>query len=305
MIFFATVFLLFSGLSIRKAIVLQVDVIDVFWRSLIEVDVVEALMRTIEFLTREVVVPLLAFLALATAGFLSLWFVKERMSRVAFWISLVAFVVLAIFLSNFNTFILIVGIGMIVTSFYTLHMFEVRKTLSSTTRALTSGALKVVNCFLALALFLTLYLRLPVYESLLLETNLEMVWTFLPVEQVGTVISGFAVQSAEALKESITQQYQQVPSPFREQCEPVYNAVILGIEEYAQQVQVANVTTQVEEIVKGLPFMNQLVKVSPLVLAIPLFGLVEILKLPISWSCGLISFGLQQFKPKKSGLLVK
>lgn len=289
--FVAILYLTFSSLTISKAITSQTEIFSIFMKSLAEKDVLFALFESLGYIFFEIVLPLLPFLLLIALGFLMLFWLKIETKF--FLAAQFLFLLATFFLSSFSVVILLTYIGVLFASFILLKTFEPSKKKFLTGSSLTSKGLRFVNIFFAIGLFFGLYLNFQSYQGLIIESNANLIRVFVPdLSQLQKFQSEFVNKTADDLKESIQKQYDQVPSEIKNQCKPVYDSIIAGIEDYKIQVnermQAQRIEDVQEELIKSFPIIEQTINATPLFLAIALFALLEILRPFVSLLFGII-----------------
>jgi hypothetical protein len=97
-------------------------------------------------------------------------------------------------------------------------------------------------------------------------------------------------QTADGLEQSVTTQYEQFPDETKTQCSAVYDAMIVGLDNYKDLVAKQTPSQggeQVGSLMTSLPVVGQIIKIMPLTLAILLFSLLEFLKMFVSFGFGI------------------
>jgi hypothetical protein len=274
----SVILLALSGLTISQAITLQVDTVKVFWQTLARQDVLIALVDVALFIFYRAVLPLLPFMFTAVTGSLTLYSIRQRINRPAHLLILITFLAVTLMWAGLSILILLTCLGTLAVSVYVMKFFKPRDTPFGTARALISQTLRALNVLLSVGLFLTLYLNLSAYRPVITKTNLDLVMVFLPARQIEGMTVSYVNLTAEVLKRNIAIYWQQVPSPAREQCQPLYEAVMAGIDRYKEEVGVQNVTATAQQLIELLPLMEYVVNLAPLYLALLFFSLLELIK---------------------------
>jgi len=291
----AVLYLHYSTLTISKAITTEAEVIAVFMKTLSEQDVLIALIKSFRYVLSQIILPMFPFLVLVSSGFFILFFFREKIEFKFFFAAQALFLVIVALLTNFSIAMLLTWVGILIASLFSFKTFEVRKTNFSTASSLVSSNLRWVNIFLAVGLFLALYTNFQSYESLMIRTNTNLITGFIPnMESLRSIQSQFVNQTVDGLKQSMETQYQQLPPEAKGQCGAVYDAMIVGLDNYKEQIaeQVAQQTEgqegagQIESLVESLPVMGQFIKATPLILAIALLSLLEFVKLFVAFGFG-------------------
>jgi len=306
--FLGILMLAFSPLTMEKIIRLQGRAFNIFLSG-IQNNLIEAMISTLILILREFLVPLILFMLTISFGFLFLGIVNKEKFRLAMnlpispslFIMLMEFVflLLAVVLSRFSYVMVMIAIGILVASLWTLH-FEYKPGFRAGNN-LTSSTLRIINMFFTVGIFLLLYLNFNVYRPIIHETNMEFIGNMMPnpeeieemqkqqmIEYVSTLSDGF--------KEGITQSYGQVQEPVKTQCKPIYDACISGIDSYKNtaiqeiQGQESNLTREeIERQVDGMfPIFNNMTEASPLFMALAGFFILEFLRPFVACFQGLV-----------------
>lgn len=298
----AVLYLLYSGLSITRAIALQNDVIVSFMKSLSEKDILFAIFETLKIVFVQAALPLLPFLFLISFGFLLLFALKESMNSKVFIGLQILFLAIALAIANFSLVIFFVCIGILMASISLLRFFEPEKTNFSTGNSLTSKGLNWINILIATGLFLSMYANFQSYQQTLLQSNMDLIKSFVPdADQVQKLQIELVNKTIDDIKLSITQKCQQNETLAREQCKAAYDAVLADIENYKKNVTEQVSTQKVSDeqlqvyIMKSFPIIEQTVKAAPLFLALAFFALLEVLKPFISIAFGAIYSIIRKF----------
>ena len=298
----AVVYLLYSGLSISKAIALQNEVIVSFLKSLSETDILFSIIESLKIVFFKAVIPLLPFLFLISFGSLLLFSLKEKVDFKAFFIIQILFFVLVLFLSSFSIVILFVLIGILLSNILLLKTFEEKKNNFSTGNSLIFKCLGWMGIFIAIGLFLNMYVNLQAYQQAFFQSNMELVKNFVPdTNQLQKLQVQIVNKTIDDIKLSTSQKCQQNETIARDQCRAAYDSVIADIENYKQ-----NVTEQINAqeisdeqlqsyLMESFPMLNQVVKASPLFLTLAFFALNEVLKSFISPLVGAIYLVVRKF----------
>jgi len=298
----AVLYLIYSGLSIARAIALQNEVIISFMKSLSEKDILFAILASLKIIFVQAVLPLLPFLFLVSFGFLLLFVLKEKTNFKVFIGLQILFLTIALVLASFSIVIFFVFIGILISSVSLLKLFEPKKNNFSTGNSLTSKGLGWINIFIAIGLFLSMYVNFQAYQQTILQSNMELVKSFVPdVDQLQKLQIQLVNKTIDDIKLSITQKCQQNETLAREQCRAAYDAVLADIERYKQnateQINAQGISDEQLQvyIMKSFPIMEQTVKASPLFLALAFFALVEVLKPFISLAFGAVYSIVRRF----------
>jgi len=289
--FIAVLYLIYSGLTISKAIESQTEVFSIFVNSLAEKDILLALSESLSYVILNIILPLLPFLFLIAFGFLTLFWFKIEIKFL--FAAQILFLVASFFLSNFSITILLTYIGIIIGNFVLLKTFQPSKKIFLTGSSLTSKGLRFLNMFLAVGLFFSLYVNFQSYEGQIIESNANLIETVVPTT---TQLQDFQLEivntTADELKLSIQNQYELAPSGTKEQCKPVYDSIIAGVEDYKNQMNERMKDQEIgdiqEEVIQSFPIIGQLINATPLFLAISLFALLEVLRPIVSLLFGAV-----------------
>jgi len=260
-------------------------------KTLSEKDVMVAILASVQYAFTQVVVPLLPFLLLSSFGFFALFLFRKEIEFKFLLAAQVLFLILAAVLTNFSIAIIFAYIGILIASIFSFRTFETRKTNFSTASSVVSSNLRWLDAFLAIGLFLTLYINFQTYENFILESNANLIEGLVP--STGDIVafqSQLANLTADGLEQSVTTQYYQFPEATRTQCSAVYDAMIVGLDNYKDLVakQAASQNGgQIASLTTSLPMVGQIIKIMPLTLAILLFSLLEFLRMFVSFGFGI------------------
>ena len=296
--------LAYSNLTISKAIEIQNEVFEIFINTISEKDVLFAVIDSLKYVFYEIILPLLLPLLLASLGFLTLFIFREKIELKIFLGIQTIFPVIGIILTNFSIIMILAYVGIFIASILLIKKFVPVKSNFSTADSLVSKGLHWINVFLAIGFFLTLYLNFQSYQGTILKSNIDLINMFTPeMTQIQTMESGIVNRTADGLEQSVTEEYQKVEPMARQQCVAVYDAVIVGIENFKEEAaekiksEEGMSEEQIQEfITSSFPIVDQFMKATPLFLAIMFFALLEFIKPFISAFLGAIYTIAYRFK---------
>ena len=300
------VYLFFSGLTIEKAITLQNELLVNFMKGLSEKDVMFATLDSLGTLVAQAILPLLPFMILISFGFLSLFLLKEKMDLKIFIGMQYLFLIVLFVLTGLSLVMLFAYIGIVISSMLLIKMFEVEKSNFSTGSSVVSKNLRWINIFLAIGIFLMLYVNFSAYEEMITQENVRLVKNFIPEQdKIQEVQLELVNNTADSILYSMGEKCDQ--SVDRTECLIIYNAMAAEIEDYKQRVaeEISSGEGGGEELIEeyvteAFPLLGQITKASPLLLAVTVFALLETLSVFVSMLFGIVYSGGIRFIGSKS-----
>lgn len=292
-IFLAAFALFFSGLSLEKAIYLESQAFSKFLKDLSQ-NFFYALFELVETIFYEAVIPLLPFLCLSAIGFSSILLFKEIDFS---FLMLIQAIFFAIFLLiNLSLISVFVYLGMIAG---TLSIKNLKREISFSSGISIKNSLKWISTFVSIGFFLTLQLNLENYHQAIYKSNMDFIKTFVPdveslIEFQTTQASSFINQTTEGIKNALSDAYSKLDLTQRQTCNAMYTALVSAVDTYKEeankklQEEVKDSDRRIEEYVEQVIPFDQLIKLTPLLLAILLFTLLEIIRPFLSIFFGLI-----------------
>lgn len=286
--FSAVLSLVFSGLSLTKAISLQNEVSVLFFQELQSKEVSAALVSSISFILNNAVLPLLPFIFLSVIGFSSIIYFKPETK---YLFAVLTAVLAASVLIKFSLAIAIICLGYFPSAIL-LKGLEEKKTAFKTASSFTSSCLRYLNIFIALGVFLGI-LMMPNFEKLAEQGILSSISGLLPQDlqqaQAG-LVKTFVEQNMLSAKNIVDNEYAMLGAP--QQCKDFRDNVHAGLENYKTQViaQLQNISVGQQDL-SQLPqfgFLSVFTKTIPLTAAIAIFFLFELLKPLFAAFAGLI-----------------
>ncbi|HKZ45461.1 MAG TPA: hypothetical protein VJ343_02035 [archaeon] len=285
-LFFVAVFyLLFSGLSITKAISVQNETTILFMKTLSEKDILFTVIEVLKLIIVKIVLPLLPFLLLISFGFLLVFVLKEKIDSKLFIGLQIAMIALMAAFTGLSVIILFISIGILATSISILRFFDSEKSRFSTGTSLGYRALGWMNILFAVGLFFAMYLNFSLYEQSFTQANMDLLKSFMPdQDQLQKLSLDMVNRTIDGIQSGISQRCEQVDPLIKAQCQAAYATVLADIESYRE-----NITKQASEqnisdeqlniyIIKEFPIFEQIIKAMPLFLALAFFAMLEVLK---------------------------
>ena len=301
LIFLSAVLLIFSGLSYEKAILLESELFSKFLRDLTKQNFFYALTEFLKSILNEIIIPLAPFLILCSLGFSLIILLKDLDFKILLLFQTILFgIFLLIHLSITSLFLYI---GIIIS---TLSVRNLKKEISfSSGSEIVSKSLRWVSIFLCIGFFLNLQLNFDNYYATIYESNINFVKSFLPdinelIEARAIEASRFINQTTDGIKNALSEAYNKLDVRQKENCGYLFQGLTEALENYKTEAnkkvyeewREEDVERYVEEII---PF-KELIKITPLLLTLLLFTLLEIIRPFLSLIFG-IAFSLtQKFK---------
>lgn len=278
----AIAYLALSSLTITKAITLQNELLVNFMKGLSEKDVLFATLDSLGILFAQAILPLLPFMFLIGFGFLFVFLLREKIDLKIFIGIQYLFLIISFVLASFSIAILLAYIGIFISSLLLIKTFEVGKSNFSTGSSVASKGLRWVNIFLAIGLFLALYINFQSYQEIIDQENTKLIKNFIPEpDKIQKVQLEIINNTADSILQNMGQKCQQ--SANKTECLALYNAMVVEIEDYKQRVAEEMQSREgseklIEEyVMKSFPVMGQITKASPLFLGVTVFALLEFL----------------------------
>ncbi len=287
--------LIFSGLSLTKAVSYQIAAAQLFFSELQKGDVVSASFALTSSVILNVILPLLPFMLLSAFGFVLVLYFKPRTKYLFASLTLVtvfAFLIkpsIAIVFACLGFFILIAPIN-----------FEEKQGFRNG-YSFSSHMLRYFNLFVALGLFMALYIN-PNFEPFAKEQTVLLITEFMPNSTESAIVQkdiakDFVTRAASGVSESINREYAKLN--ISDQCRDVKDAVDRGIENYKNsiisEIEKGDITSiDLEKQISDMEIFSSLAKSLPLITALMLLFVLEIMKPFVSLAAGLLYSVLEQ-----------
>ncbi|RLI99144.1 MAG: hypothetical protein DRP00_00050 [Candidatus Aenigmatarchaeota archaeon] len=286
LIFFGILSLFYSGLTFEKAIRLESEIFSTFLKNLTEIDFFFAFFEALKAIFQEIIIPLLPFLLLTMLGF-SLAFLTRDIEFPVFMLFQAIFFAVLLFL-NLSLITIFIYLGIIAASL-SLKNFEKREINFSSGSSLIQSCMKWLAVFLSIGFFLSLQLNLQNYYKTIHQANMDFIKMFVPdinsfIRAQTSQASQFINETTEGIKNALSDAYSKLDVQQREACGIMYTALVSAIDEYKTEAnkkvyqEIEDADKKVEEYVEQIVPFDQIVKITPLILSILLFTLLEILK---------------------------
>lgn len=276
--------LAFSGLSVSKAISAQNDVMNLFVSSA-ATDILSAIIASIIY-TLQMLLPLLPFLVFSAIGFFLILYLNADYKSL---LAALVCVALLSFLVKPSLAILLAALGFL-PSLLIKKTFEPRSTALKSVNAFVSSCLRWLNIFVVFGLFLAVY-AIPNYEKIAEQQMLQSMSTFMPdlgkLQQYQTEqAKEFVDQAYTGLRLAGDAEYANLSLALQTECSPAKDAIYSGIESYKNAIisQLGGGGTEIgaeqltEQVIKATPALSAVFKALPLLAAVSLFFLLELLK---------------------------
>jgi len=293
----------FSSLTVSRIITLQYDAVDIFLQELISNNIFSALSKSFSYLWDNAiwfVVLCLIFIGLGLVAYT--YFFKKIDVRI-FIISQALFVLVSIILSNFSLTILFVALSLFVGVLWMQKTFGKGKNNFSTGYSVVSSRLGLLNIFLCIGIFLTIFMNLPTYESQISESNMDLISGLIPnATDIKDVQKSQIEELSTGLKTNFADEYQLLPSDLRTQCGPVYDAMIEGFDKYKnltyEEIDKQELQVGGTEIIQAIPMFGMISKITPIFIIFSIYALVSILNPLVSIFGGLVYSIMRKIKPE-------
>lgn len=284
----AVLSLAFSGLSAGSAVSMQNGLIAVFLKS-VQSSVVAALADSVFFILQNIVLPLLPFLLLSTLGFSAvLWFKTDTKKLAAALVASAACVLALSLVLNITPAILIISLG-----YFALLLpieFEERKTSFRTGYAFVSYIFRYLNLAVAVAVFAAI-LAMPDFDKSAEQQMVSSINVLLPdigqLQQAqNEVASSFITQASASVNNIVETNYAALPGSNQTYCSGFKDSINSGIDSYKSQLlsqlQSGNSSIGTEqlaqEVFSKVGVFSAIAKATPLIAALSLLALLELIK---------------------------
>ncbi len=273
--FSAVLVLIFSGLSLAKAISLQNDLSILFFQELQSKEIFAAIVSSLLF-TLQNTLPLLPFVVFSSLGFLSILYFKPDTK---YLVVVLTAVLISSILVKFSIALAIICLGFFPSALL-LKNIEERKTAFKTASYFISSCIRWQNIFIAIAVFAGIFL-MPNFEAVAQQGMLSSISALLPqdlqaaqTQAVTTLISQYTLSA----KNIVDNEYFKAGSP--QQCEDFRSSVKSSLDSYKAQAtaQIENATAQQQLELPQFGFLSAFTKTVPLTSAIAILFLLELLK---------------------------
>jgi len=302
--FVGVISLFFSGLNFEKAIVLESHAFSKFLKDLEERDFFFALAEILKTIFYEAIIPLLPFLFLTTLGFSLILLLKKEIDFNTFMFIQAIFFSLAIFLKP-SLLLIFIYLGIIITSFSMRKLEE--KINFSSGFSLSQNSMKWLSIFVSIGFFLSLQLNLNNYYNLIYKSNMDFIKNMVPdvenlIKYQRIEASRFINETTEGIKNGLSNAYSKLDQNQRETCGFVYTSLVKAIDDYKIEAnkklyeKTESEEKRIEEYVEQIVPFDQLIKITPLLLSLLLFTLLEIIRPFLSLIFGLIFFLIEKAK---------
>jgi len=145
---------------------------------------------------------------------------------------------------------------------------------------------------------------MQVYENQMTQSNLKFISTFIPnATEIKKAQAGQIEDLTEGFKSSLTTQYQSLQDDAKTHCKPMYDAMVVGIEDYKRQT-IAQINEQqlpvfgVGDILQQFPLFGLMVKITPLFIGFSAYALLSILGPLLGILGGIVYSILKKIRPE-------
>lgn len=280
--------LAFSGLSAGNAVSMQNELTGVFLKSA-QSSVVAAIADSAVFILQKIILPLSPFLVLSALGFSAvLWFKPDTKKLAAALAASAAFVLAISFALNITPALLIISLG-----YFALLLpieFEERKTGFKTGFAFASYMFRYLNIAVAVAVFAAIS-AMPDFDKSAEQQMVSGVAALLPnINQLQQAQSEAAIkfidQASGSVKNIVDNEYFAMGADAQAACSRYRDSVKSGVESYRTDLMArlqdgnADIGTEqlAQEVFSKVGIFSAMAKALPLITALSLLALLELLK---------------------------
>ena len=305
LIFLGILSLFYSSLTFEKAIRLESEIFSTFLKNLTEANFFFALFEALKAIFQEIIIPLLPFLFLTMLGFSLAFLIKVEFPP--FMLFQAIFFSILLFL-NLSLMAIFIYLGIVVASL-SLKNFGRREINFSSGSSLTRSCMKWLTVFVSIGFFLSLQLNLQGYYKVIHQANIDFIKMFVPdinsfVRAQASQASQFINETTDGIKNALSDAYSKLDTQQKEACGLMYTALVSAIDDYKTEAnkkvyqEIEGADKKVEEYVEQIVPFDQIVKITPLILSILLFTLLEILKPFLALFFGIFFSLAGKIKPK-------
>jgi len=278
--FIATLFLILSPLTLKKAIETQNEIFVIFIDELKENNLESALFSTFNHIFFNVLWILIVFMLIASLGFVSYIHYHDKVDDKILLVSNIFFLSLILLLTNS-----IVG-GIVMFSFLLeivclSKTYEPNKKVFGKTFSIISSKLNFMSIFLGVALLITILSNLESFEQTVAQSNLRLISNLVPnMTQIKEIQKLQIDAMAEGFEMSLKERYDLMPQQTKEQCSLLYETMIEGIESYRnrskERIEQQEINIQ-DTLSQFVPFLSVINKSMPLLVALTGYAIVSFL----------------------------
>ncbi|MFH7882631.1 MAG: hypothetical protein QW140_02855, partial [Candidatus Aenigmatarchaeota archaeon] len=237
-------------------------------------------------------------------GFSLIILFKKEIDFHALMLIQVIFFALILFI-KLSLISIFIYLGVIITSF-SIRKFEEKINFSSGS-SLTQSSMRWLSIFISIGFFLNLQLNLTNFHNLIYKSNMEFIKNLVPdVESIVKAqtleASRFINETTEGIKNGLGDAYYNLDLNQREVCGFMYTSLVSAIDNYKIEAnkklfeKVESEDKRIEGYVEQIVPFNQLIKMTPLLLSLILFTLLEIIRPFLSLLFGFIFFLIEKIK---------
>ncbi len=295
--------LTFSSLTVSRIVTLQYDAVDIFLQELISNSIFSALVESLTYLWNNAIWYVVLFLVLIGCGLVTYTYFFKKLDFRIVIISQFLFLLVSIILSNFSLTILLIVLSLFGGVLWMYKTFEKGKNNFSTGYSVITSRLSLLNIILCVGIFLTIFLNLSTYEQQIGQANMDLISGFIPnATDIKDVQKAQIEQVSEGFKSSLTEQYQSLPGDVQTQCGAMYDAMILGFDEYKnetyeeidkQQLQIGGT-----EIVQAIPMFGLISKITPIFIVFSIYAILSVLNPLIGIFGGVVYSIMRKVRPE-------
>jgi len=295
--------LAFSSLTVSRIMTLQYDAVDIFLQELIGNSIFSALIESFTYLWNNAIWYVVLFLVLIGCGLVTYTYLFKKLDFRVVIISQLLFLLVSIILSNFSLSILLIALSLFGGVLWMYKTFEKGKNNFSTGYSVITSRLNLLNILLCVGIFLTIFMNLSMYEQQIGQANMDLISGFIPnATDIKDVQKAQIEQVSEGFKSSLTEQYQSLPGDVQTQCGAMYDAMILGFDEYKNQTYEEIDKQQLQiggaEVVQAIPMFGLISKITPIFIVFSIYAVLSVLNPLIGIFGGVVYSIIRKIKPE-------
>jgi hypothetical protein len=298
------IYLVFSPLTVQNAINLQYDVFDVFISELMKTEMSTAIVTAFKYLWNNALLTVIFFLVLITIGLVCYVYFYKNLDFKVVIVSQALFLIISIIITKFSLTIATISVSLFLGILWMHKTFEPGKNNFTTCYSVVASRLNLLGIFLSIGVFIAIFMNMQVYENQMVQSNLKFFVAFIPnATEIKKAQAGQIEDMTDGFKSSLVVQYENLQSDVRTQCKPMYDAMIVGIDDYKRQA-VAQINEQqvpvvgMGDILQQFPLFDLLVKITPLLIAFSAYALISILNPLLGIFGGIVYSAIKRVGPE-------
>lgn len=282
-----TIFLAYSDLTMSKVIDMQNRVFIILFQETGKSDILTALYKSFVYIWTNGLWILFVSLILVSMGFIVFTrftftkFVKKMDVRI---VGMTQFIfILILFLLTNSIVMLLAGASLSLGIFILKKTFEAGKKDFSTGYNVISSRLGLFNFLISVGIFLAIFFNMSTYEAEISKSNMDLLTSFVPdVSNLKDIQKQQITDIADGFKYSLDERYKILPDDTKNQCKPMYDGLVQGLDSYKtrtiQQIDQQQVSISQEELAQVVPMFDLITSITPLLIAISCYALLSMIK---------------------------